>query len=162
MDFAERVRGGAGWGSTQVAGSVVSLISILLTEKRRPRPRTLYFFSDMQFHPPELQTLPQRTVLGAELQKLFQPNVPPLLAAIRAYRHLIGPVDVVLWNLAAYDAAPLPSKMEGVMMLAGFDANSFRHVETWQNAGSPATDAVEKKIPGARNQEAELEYIRTF
>lgn len=163
LDYAEHLRGGQGWGSTQVAGSMVSLIEILLAKPHLARPRTLFFFSDMQFHPPELQKLPDKKTLPAELRFLFQPHVPPLAAAIHAYRRLLGPVDVVLWNLAAYDNAPLPSNMEGVLMLAGFDANTFRHVETWQNSGSPAISGQISTAPSPkRDNAAELHYIRTF
>jgi hypothetical protein len=160
LDFAEQLRRERGMGGTQVAGSVVSLIRKLQDEPGRARPRTLYFFSDMQFHPPELQSLPaDKEPFLRELGAAFQPNVPPLLAAIRAWRSLIGPVDVVLWNLASYDAAPLPSKMESVMMLAGFDANSFRHVAAWQASGSPAIGGAGSS---GRDQAAELEFIRSF
>lgn len=160
MAFAERLRQGQGMGSTQVAGSVVSLIGRLLDEPQRLRPRTLYFFSDMQFHPPEEQTM-ANVRIPAAIRKLFKGGMPPLLAALTAYRQLLGPVDVVLWNLAAYDNAPLPSGMAGVLMLAGFDANSFRHVTTWQAAGSPAT-AERETTSGPRDPEAEIAYIRQF
>jgi hypothetical protein len=163
MQFATDLRKSQGWGSTQVAGSVVDLIGKLLADPARPRPRTLYFFSDMQFHPPALQQLPRRA-LGKEIAAYFTPQTPPLVAALRAYKALLGPVDVVLWNLAAYNNAPLPSNVDGVLMLAGFDANSFRHVATWQAAGSPATPekATGAVAAVARSPEAELDYIRTF
>jgi hypothetical protein len=162
LDFAEQLRRERGMGGTQVAGSVLSLIRKLRAEPRRARPRTLYFFSDMQFHPPELQSLPaDKEPLVRELEGAFQRNVPPLLAAVHAWRALIGPVDVVLWNLASYDSAPLPSKMEGVMMLSGFDANSFRHVSAWQASGSPAT-AGGGSSPSGRDARAEIEFIRSF
>lgn len=164
MEFATNLRNSQGWGSTQVAGSVVDLIVQLLAAPARRRPRTLYFFSDMQFHPPAEHLLHNAAKVPAEARGFFTPHTPPLLGAIHAYRALLGPVDVVLWNLAAYDNAPLPSNMEGVMMLAGFDANSFRHVTAWQEAGSPATP---EKTTGAvatvaRDPEAELAYIRGF
>jgi hypothetical protein len=162
--FADRLKRGQGGGSTQVAGSVVSLIRLLLRETDRPRPRTLYFFSDMQFHPAEQQTIAQ-SGLPAAVKAFFTPNTPPLLAALRAYQSLLGPVDVVLWNLASYDNAPLPSGMDGVLMLAGFDANSFRHVTTWQASGSPGTfekPAGEAAVAAVRDPQAELEYIRGF
>jgi hypothetical protein len=162
--FAANLRNSQGWGSTQVAGSVVDLIRKLIEQPNRPRPRTLFFFSDMQFHPPALQALSEGEVLPQDLQLFFAAGTPPLLSAIRAYRQLLGPVDVVLWNLASYDNAPLPSDLEGVMMLAGFDANSFRHVTAWQEAGSTTTAArlTEPTVTRARNPEAELEYIRGF
>ena len=160
--FAERLKHGQGWGATQVAGSVVSLIKLLLQEPGRARPRTLYFFSDMQFHPPARQKFDG--ALPARVRSYFTPQTPPLLAALRAYRELLGPVDVVLWNLAAYDNAPLPSGMDGVLMLAGFDANSFRHVTTWQESGSPGALPGNRSatVAAVRDQQAELEYIRQF
>jgi hypothetical protein len=162
LAFADRLKGGQGMGSTQVAGSVVSLIRLLLKEPARPRPRTLFFFSDMQFHPPADQT--HNGALPREVRAYFTRQTPPLLAALRAYRALLGPVDVVLWNLASYDNAPLPSGMDGVLMLAGFDANSFRHVTAWQEAGSPghAVGNGEATPAAVRDPQAELEYIRTF
>lgn len=160
LEFAANLRNSQGWGSTQVAGSVVALIGQLLRDPNRARPRTLFFFSDMQFHPPELQQIGDPSVMTADVAGFFSAGAPPLQSAIRAYRALIGPVDVVLWNLASYDNAPLPSGMEGVMMLAGFDANSFRHVTTWQAAGSPPTG--EKEAAAERDVTAELEYIRGF
>ncbi len=173
LALADALRGGPGWGSTQVAGSVVSLLQLLVGQPSRPRPRTLYFFSDMQFHPPEQQTLGGKGEGKAEfLRKLgvsFEASTPPLLAALKAWHQALGPVDVVLWNLAAYDNAPLPSTVPNVLMLAGFDANSFRHVSTWQAEGSPAVPpkkqggAVTQADAGAgKKPQAELDFIRTF
>ncbi|MCE9670820.1 hypothetical protein LY474_23720 [Myxococcus stipitatus] len=174
FDHAYALRGGPGWGSTQVAGSVVSLIQLLRSQPSRPRPRTLYFFSDMQFHPPEFQSLgdtrgeaaERKAALLRELGVDVDAATPPLLAALKAWHRALGPVDVVLWNLAAHDSAPLPSKLPHVLMLAGFDANSFRHVSAWQAAGSPATPerpAVTPADAGAgKNPGAELDFIRTF
>ncbi|MCP3059244.1 hypothetical protein LXT21_10710 [Myxococcus sp. K38C18041901] len=167
FDLAMRLREGKGWGGTQVANSVVNLVAQLLEAPARPRPRTLYFFSDMQFHPPEVQTLsPARVAWLREHGIAFDASVPPLQAALQAWHRALGPVDVVLWNLAAYDASPLPSRVPNVLMLSGFDANSFRHVSAWQAAGSPAapekpalavTDSDTGKNPGV-----ELDFIRTF
>jgi hypothetical protein len=176
LALADALRGGPGWGSTQVAGSVVSLLQLLVNQPQRPRPRTLYFFSDMQFHPPETQTLGEqhgdkntRKEKGEFLRKHgtgLDPATPPLLAALKVWHQVLGPVDVVLWNLAAYDNAPLPSTLPNVLMLAGFDANSFRHVSTWQAQGSPAlpdAKAVTQADAGAgKNPGAELDFIRTF
>ena len=33
----------------------------------------------------------------------------------------------------------MPSSMERVLMLSGFDANSFHTIEQWLRAGSPGT-----------------------
>ena len=111
---------------------MVSLMRQLLNAKQMTRPRTLYFFSDMQFHAPELQVLPANCTLTAAMQPYFKPQIPPLLSVIHAWRDLIGPVDVVLWNMASYDNAPVPATIDNVLMLAGFDANTFGHVAKWQ------------------------------
>jgi hypothetical protein len=161
LRFADRLKKGPGMGSTQVAGSVVALIKLLLKETDRPRPRTLFFFSDMQFHPAGRQTV-AAFGLPETVREYFRPTVAPLRAALRAYTELLGPVDVVLWNLAAYDAAPLPSGTDGVLMLAGFDANSFRHVSTWQESGSRAVRGRDTESEAVRDAAAELDYIRTF
>ncbi|WP_338863297.1 hypothetical protein [Myxococcus stipitatus] len=168
--LAKKLCNGKGWGSTQVANSVVNLIFRLLDEPSRPRPRTLYFFSDMQFHPPHLQSLmPARLEVIRERGISFDSSVPPLLAAIQLWHELLGPVDVVLWNLAAYENAPLPSSLPHVLLLAGFDANSFRHVSEWQARGSPAVS--EKSGPAVTPSDAkgtagknsvELDFIRAF
>ncbi|MFY1825919.1 hypothetical protein ACN47A_08410 [Myxococcus fulvus] len=165
--LATKLREGKGWGGTQVANSVVNLVSQLLEEPSRPRPRTLYFFSDMQFHPPEVQTLsPAKVAWLREHDVAFDASVPPLQAALQAWHRALGPVDVVLWNLAAYDASPLPSRVPNVLMLSGFDANSFRHVSAWQAAGSPAApekpaSAVTASAAG-KNPGVEFDFIRTF
>ncbi|WP_164016434.1 hypothetical protein [Pyxidicoccus trucidator] len=168
-DLAQSLRQGQGWGSTQVANSVVHLIFRLLDEPSRPRPRTLYFFSDMQFHPPELQTVASgRVELLQGRGVRFETNMPPLLAALQAWHRVLGPVDVVLWNLAAYENAPLPSTLPNVLLLAGFDANSFRHVSTWQGAGSPAVPATQgpavtpADAGAGKKPSAELDFIRAF
>ncbi|QSQ12638.1 hypothetical protein [Myxococcus landrumensis] len=167
FSLAKKLCEGKGWGSTQVANSVVNLIFTLLDQPSRPRPRTLYFFSDMQFHPPQSQALmPQRVQKLRERAIEFDVTVPPLLAAIQAWHEFLGPVDVVLWNLAAYENAPLPSSVPHVLLLAGFDANSFRHVSEWQAKGSPAVP--EKSGPAltpadaAAKNSVELDFIRTF
>lgn len=165
---AEALRRGPGMGSTQVAGAVCHLLALLLAEPNRPRPRTLYFFSDMQFTPPERQGLPvfnRGMPHPGDLPEL-DPSQPPLLAALKLWRERLGPVDVVLWNLAAYDNAPLPSGMDHVLMLAGFDANSFQHVAKWQAQGSPGgTRAPSSAKPAAsatKDADVELDYIRGF
>ena len=176
--LAERLRRSNAMGGTQVAGSVRSLLAILLAEPERPRPRTLYFFSDMQFHPPASQTFapqwgggrlrPRHAELVRALPPL-DPRDPPLLALLKMWRERLGPVDVVLWNLATYDNAPVPSGMDHVLMLAGFDAQSFRHVAKWQAAGSAGGTARPRTDPDvalpagpSRDPEAELDVIRTF
>jgi hypothetical protein len=210
LAFASRLRAeGTGWGSTQVAGSVVSLIRILLANPAMARPRTLFFFSDMQFHPPDqhlyvptsdvgaadaaiTNTLactqltawksrpvprkPRPSDINQKLQSFFAPQTPPLLSAIRAYRSLLGPVDVVLWTLASYDNAPVPSTMENVLMLSGFDVNTFATIAAWQADKSTQEPGLQSLITAAQSstststalptvaqrQHAEIQRIRGF
>ncbi|NTX34548.1 hypothetical protein HUA78_08875 [Myxococcus sp. CA033] len=168
LELSSRLRSGQGWGSTQVVNSVMNLIALLLKNPSRPRPRTLYFFSDMQFHPPEVQTVEPGLVESLRKRGIeFDASVPPLQAVLQAWHHVLGPVDVVLWNLGAYENAPLPSRVPNVLMLAGFDANSFRHVSAWQASGSPALPAKAQAVTpadagGAKNPGVELDFIRTF
>lgn len=176
FQHAEALRSGGGMGGTQVAGAVKHLLSLLLAQPGRARPRTLFFFSDMQFAPPAEQTLSgagsHRSDSEGELASLpaLDPREPPLLAVLKLWRERLGPVDVVLWNLAAYDNAPLPSGMDHVLMLAGFDTNSFQHVVKWQAQGSPGgTLSPKARDPNAatpgvapRDPHVELEYIRGF
>ncbi|MFY2563428.1 hypothetical protein ACN469_37890 [Corallococcus terminator] len=168
LDLSARLRGGQGWGGTQVVNAVMNLITLLLKNPSRPRPRTLYFFSDMQFHPPEVQKVDPALVESLRKKGLeFDASVPPLQAVLQAWHHVLGPVDVVLWNLEAYDNAPLPSRVPNVLMLAGFDANSFRHVSAWQASGSPALPAKAQAVSpadagGVKNPGVELDFIRTF
>lgn len=146
FSFAEFIRRhGVGWGSTQVAGSLVELITLLAANPSMPRPRTLFFFSDMQFHLAGVLA-----PLAGTLERFFSPNKPPLVAAIEAYRQMIGPVRVVLWNLASYDNAPAPADMEDVIMLSGFDVNTFKALVTDSKqavlpAPTPGMDKPEKK-----------------
>lgn len=191
LTFAQRLHmDGTGWGSTQVAGSVVSLIVYLMENPRLPRPRTLYFFSDMQFHPPQLQfdhvTFPKNRPDSArgQIAKFFDGTMPPLLSAIQAYRHFLGPVDVVLWTLASYDNAPVPSTMDNVLMVSGFDVNTFAAIAAWQesrpnrnagihslisamsdaqSSGAKPSDAKLPPLPTmVQRQHAEIERIRSF
>lgn len=171
FQHAEALRAGGGMGGTQVAGAVRHLLALLLAEPNRPRPRTLFFFSDMQFAPPSRQQLPsfKHGIPAPKGLPKLDPRQPPLLAVLKLWRERLGAVDVVLWNLAAYDNAPLPSGMDHVLMLAGFDANSFQHVVKWQAQGSPGgTLAPQVANPYAlataapKNPDVELEYIRGF
>ena len=107
-------------------------------------PEVLLVLSDMQFHPPSevspslFNLLPWR-YRGLVLKSAFR-QMPPLAAAAVLYREVLGSdVSLVLWNLASYEGAPAPSGMERVLMLSGFDANSFRIIEQWLQAGSPGT-----------------------
>ena len=125
-------------GGTQVFGAVMELIAHLRTNDRVAPPDCLWFFSDMQFHPAarlqNLKALPD--ALRRELRRI-SPDLsrPPLELAIELYRRLIGPVDVVLWNLAAYTPAPVPASMPGVLLVSGFDTNTFAQVEAWRSGG---------------------------
>jgi hypothetical protein len=56
------------------------------------------------------------------------------------YRELLGDdISVVIWNLAAYEGSPVPSGMDRVLLLSGFDADSLRTIELWLRAGSPGS-----------------------
>ncbi|MCA9806151.1 MAG: hypothetical protein KC777_29490 [Cyanobacteria bacterium HKST-UBA02] len=156
LSFAELIRRqGKGWGSTQVAGSVAELIQLLAADPSMPRPRTLFFFSDMQFHPAPSSIDP----IARNFMHLAPWSKPPLVAAIEAYRQLIGPVKVVLWNLASYDNSPAPADMEDVIMLSGFDANTFKSLLT--DDRRPARSAPS---PGRDNSEKSdlLQVVRSF
>ncbi|HEY0756027.1 MAG TPA: hypothetical protein VGD98_18865 [Ktedonobacteraceae bacterium] len=136
--------GGMGGGGTQVFGSMIQLMNWLSEHPRIKPPEVLVVLSDMQFHPPStiepalVKRLPQR-YQSLLLQPKFR-RMPPLAAAIVLYRAVLGTqVSLVLWNLASYQGSPAPSGMERVLMLSGFDTNSFRIIEQWLQAGSPGT-----------------------
>jgi len=136
--------GGMGGGGTQIFGSIMGLINWLVEHPHVARPEVLLVLSDMQFHPPSevspslFNLLPWR-YRGLVLKSAFR-QMPPLAAAAVLYREVLGSdVSLVLWNLASYEGAPAPSGMERVLMLSGFDANSFRIIEQWLQAGSPGT-----------------------
>ncbi|HEX7733268.1 MAG TPA: hypothetical protein VF458_00340 [Ktedonobacteraceae bacterium] len=104
----------------------------------------LVVLSDMQFYPPQEITRGQVNILPRRYQgMLMQPafrQMPPLAAAIVLYREVLGNnVSLVLWNLASYEGSPVPSGMDRLLMLSGFDTNSFQIMEQWLQAGSPGT-----------------------
>ncbi|HMW91969.1 MAG TPA: hypothetical protein PKE54_18230 [Candidatus Obscuribacter sp.] len=133
LEFADEIKTrGRGWGGTQVTRAVIDLIAILLNQPERPRPTTIYFFSDMQFDPPEIETLPPKPLFRTNIRDFFSPHKPPLESAIAAYRSLIGEVDIVLWNLSSYDTTPVSTKVDGVFMTSGFDVNTFKHIAKWK------------------------------
>ncbi|MBI5176338.1 MAG: hypothetical protein HY986_25870 [Candidatus Melainabacteria bacterium] len=133
LEFADEIKTiGRGWAGTQVTRAVINLITILLNQPERPRPTTIYFFTDMQFDPPEIETLPPLPVFRNTIRDFFSPHKPPLESAIAAYRHLIGEVDIVLWNLSSYDTTPVSTTVEGVFMTSGFDINTFKHISNWK------------------------------
>ncbi len=136
--------GGIGGGGTQVFGSLIALINWLVEHPQVPHPEVLVVLSDMQFHPPAHITPDQLRILPRKYQHLIQrpafSQMPPLAAAMVLYREVLGnDVNLILWNLASYEGSPVPSNMERVLMLSGFDANSFHTIEQWLRAGSPRT-----------------------
>jgi hypothetical protein len=164
LDLAEKVSLSGGWGGTQVFGSVLSLIEWLDKRQDVPRPEVLVFLSDMQFHPPadqftdrQLKKLPER--YRKLLQKPEFRQMPPLAAAIVLYREVLGHnVSVVIWNLAFYRGSPAPSGMERVLLMSGFDANSFRIIEQWLRAGSPGTAMPQNSGPDAASGQSESSF----
>lgn len=149
LEFADQIKTiGRGWGGTQVTRAVIDLIAILLNQPKRPRPTTIYFFSDMQFDPPEIEILPPKPLFRINIRDFFSPHKPPLESAIAAYRSLIGEVDIVLWNLSSYDTTPVSTKVEGVFMTSGFDVNTFKHIAKWkagQRKGRQAEPALAER-----------------
>jgi len=158
LAFTRRREINQGWGGTQIFGSVMELIAWLRAHPEVQPPECLWFFSDMQFHPASTATLP--AAMAAEVKRLgINPAAPPLEIALNVYRQVLGPVDVVLWNLAAYDPVPVPSSFEGVLLVSGFDANTFRAVQAWREGSAGATaggGTVEV------NQEVILETVRSY
>jgi hypothetical protein len=157
----KKVRASDGWGGTQIFGSIMALIDWLLKHPKVPRPEVLVVLSDMQFHPAaeldswSLRRLPLR--YREALKRREFKLVPPLAAALVLYRELLGSdISVVIWNLAAYEGSPVPSGMDRVLLLSGFDANSLRIIEQWLRAGSlgsampTAVGVVARPDPSAR------------
>lgn len=145
-----------GWGGTQVFGAVVELIEWLMKRRDVRPPDCLWFFSDMQFHPAAQAKLPDWVRKEASRRGLSL-ALPPLELAVKLYRAVLGPVDVVLWNLAAYGAVPVPADMEGVLLVSGFDANTLATVGRWRSGKLGSGDA-----PVRVSQRAVLDEIRTF
>jgi hypothetical protein len=140
----KKVQASGGWGGTQIFGSIMALTDWLLTHPKVPRPEVLVILSDMQFHPAaeldtwSLRRLPPR--YQEALKRREFKSVPPLAAALVLYRELLASdISVVIWNLAAYEGSPVPSGMDRVLLLSGFDANSLRTIEQWLRAGSPGS-----------------------
>lgn len=162
LAFTKRPELRQGMGGTQVFGAVMELIAYLRQNDRVTPPDCLWFFSDMQFHPAarlgDLRQVPR--ALRAELDRLdVDLSRPPLELAVEIYRALVGHVDVVLWNLAAYAPAPVPANMPGVLLVSGFDTNTFAQVEAWRTgANAPAT----RETPAAQANEVVLDVIRSF
>lgn len=155
LSFTQRPEIQRGWGSTQVFGAVMELIRWLRAHPTVQPPECLWFFSDMQFHPAAPASVPAE--LAAQAKELgVARNAPPLEMALALYRSAIGPVDVVLWNLAAYAPTPVPASMKGVLLVSGFDANTFKSVAAWRRGEPLSTASVEV------NQEVILDVIRSY
>lgn len=159
LAFCQRRGLRSGMGGTQVYGAVLELIDWLKSHDHVQAPDCLWFFSDMQFDPAasarDADRLPEHVLARANALGLGKGR-PPLELALELYREEIGPVDVVLWNLAAYTPVPVPADMKGVLLVSGFDANTFRHVEAWRSGQSLEQESVEV------NQEVILDAIRTY
>ncbi len=157
LKFSQRRTLRQGMGGTQVFGAVMELITWLMQHDGVEPPDCLWFFSDMQFHPAEggACVVPEPLRARAEAMGLGQ-NMPPLEMAIKLYREVFGHVDVVLWNLAAYEPVPVPSSMEGVLLVSGFDAGTMRQVESWREGRDSVKDTV------SQNQEVILETVRSY
>ncbi len=158
LDFIKAPELNRGWGGTQVFGAVMDLILWLQQNRDVKPPDCLWFFSDMQFHPAVAVGGPAMKPVVAMAKKLGVgfTNVPPLEVALRIYRQMFGAVDVVLWNLAAYAPVPVPSDMEGVLLVSGFDTNTFSQVETWRKRRELGGGKM------ATNQNVVLETIRRY
>jgi len=166
--------GGWGGGGTQVFGSILHLMAWLLEHPDMQPPEVLVILSDMQFAPPEAIDPRHKTILPPRYRSLMDRpefrRMPPLAAALVLYREVLGQeVSLVLWNLASYEGSPVPSGMERVLLLSGFDANSFRIIERWLQAGSPGTampsdqeHAPEGLGPSNSSFEAVLEELRRY
>jgi hypothetical protein len=155
---------GWGGGGTQVFGSMLNLINWLKERPHVPRPEAIVILSDMQFHPPEKLSEHELNLVPDKFKKLIQrpefKKMPPLASAIVLYREILGSdVSLILWNLATYAGSPVPGGMDRVLLLSGFDTNTFKIVETWLNAGSPGTampeDAAKSVASGDSNSSLE-------
>lgn len=157
LAFARRSELRRGMGGTQVFGAIMELIEWLRGHPQVEPPDCLWFFSDMQFDPAggAADQVPARLRKKALVWGLGR-NAPPLELALRLYRQAIGPVDVVLWNLAAYAPAPVPSDTEGVLLVSGFDTNTFAQVKAWREGKAPG------QAPVAQSQEVILDHIRSY
>ncbi len=162
LAFSQRPELRQGMGGTQVFGAIMELIAYLRENDRVTPPDCLWFFSDMQFHPAAkldgLRGVPK--ALRAEIERMnVDLSRPPLEIAVEIYRALISHVDVVLWNLAAYEPAPVPSKMKGVLLVSGFDTNTFAQVEAWRTG---ANTSVTRETSVADGNQVVLDTIRSF
>jgi hypothetical protein len=160
LKFALSPKLRVGMGGTQVFGAVMELITWLKNNRRVAPPDCLWFFSDMQFHPAAggKDCIPKELLADAKRLGVGTQDVPPLQVAIELYRKMFGKVDVVLWNLAAYAPVPVPADMDGVLLVSGFDANTFASVKAWRD-GKAANKGADKV---AQNQEVILDLIRSF
>ena len=140
-----------GYGSTQVYGAVIDTIKYI-KQHHIPPFKVLYFFSDMQFHPPKGEGGPS---FGGN-------RIPPLETAIQNYQANLNETPlIVLWNLSSYEGAPLSCEYPGVCMVSGYDTRTFQAVKEWINNGGRTISR--SKVTGKDEQMAELlDYIRSF
>src|SRR3989344_2467341 len=121
FDFVLRHRAmNCGLGSTQVYGSIIDTLNYIIKYSIKPF-KIVYFFSDMQFHPP--------TVIG---ESLYYRKFPPLELALKKWRDTFNETPlIVLWNLASYEGSPLECSYPGVAFVSGYDVNIFKHLQNW-------------------------------
>jgi hypothetical protein len=140
-----------GLGSTQVYGAVMDTIQYIRKNDLEPF-KILYFFSDMQFHPP---------ATGGT--SMWGKEHAPLELALKNWQEAFesDPPLVVLWNLSSYEGSPLMCDYPGVAMVSGYDANVFKHLKAWtENGGRSVTKS---QVTGKDENMAELlDYIRGF
>ncbi len=162
LEFAAEPALRLGMGGTQIFGAMMELISWLRVNRDVRPPDCLWFFSDMQFHPAGAKDdAPARKAIPKDLQRMalefgIEKGAPPLEVAINLYRRAIGPVDCVLWNLAAHPQTPVRPDLPGVLFLSGFDAHSFRHVADWRER------RASRKTVAARDKDVVIDAIRTY
>ncbi|MDZ4263810.1 MAG: DUF2828 family protein [Pseudomonadota bacterium] len=143
-----------GMGSTQVYGAVMDTLGYIQQNKIAPF-RCLYFFSDMQFHPPR-QEAPDSNYATSHRSS------PPLELALRNWQEALGePPLVVLWNLSSYTGSPLQCDYPGVAFVSGYDAQTFKHLQEWFKNGGQTVSV--SQVTGKQETMAELlDFIRSF
>lgn len=140
-----------GLGSTQVYGAVKDTIEYIKQNDIEPF-KILYFFSDMQFHPP-----------NSGGNGTWGRRQPPLEKALKEWQDVFegDPPLVVLWNLASYEGTPLKCDYPGVAFVSGYDVQVFKHLNEWIENGGRTISKSE--VTGKDETMAELlDYIRSF